>query len=148
MSTMIQESAKGEWLSGTSLLMVFLFLLSGCHAQTDGPERFDLAGKVTYRGEPVPSGSIMFEPDFEKGNSGPGSYAIIQNGTYRTEPDKGVVGGPYLARIQGFDGVAYSNEEGLQQSGHPLFQEQVVYFDAAKEKSTQDLEVVVSDKKK
>jgi len=129
-------------------VLLVLLILVGCRAKTDGPERYELTGTVTYLGKPVSTGTIMFEPDFEKGNSGPGSYAVIQNGSYRTEPDKGIVGGPYLARIQGYDGVSYSDAEGVHEAGRPLFQEQTIYFDAPQENSTQDLVVEIAGQKK
>jgi hypothetical protein len=61
---------------------------------------------VTYDGKPLPAGVIYFDPDVTKHNDGPQGYALIKDGVYSTAGTggRGVVGGPYLARIEGFDG--------------------------------------------
>lgn len=101
------------------ILLVLLTLPQGCRQGVDGPKRYDCRGTVTFNGEPVPRGSISFEPDVEAGNSGPGSMAQIENGVYRTELGKGIVGGPYRIFIVGFDG---KSPDGLG-DGNPLFPE-------------------------
>lgn len=73
---------------------------SGCGNDSYAP-RYQVSGTVTYAGQPLPSGLVKFEPDVEKGGTGPGSYAPIKNGVYRTE--EGVCAGPMKVSICGFE---------------------------------------------
>jgi len=67
-------------------------------------QRHGVSGTVTFRGEPVPTGTIAFEPDASQGNDGPAGYADIVAGRYRTH--LGAVGGPHIVRITGASGDA------------------------------------------
>ncbi|MEX1039038.1 MAG: hypothetical protein WDZ51_00305 [Pirellulaceae bacterium] len=79
-----------------------LMWAAGCG---EGDDRgYTLTGTVTYQGKPVPGGRIVFEPITAQGNSGPGSVAEIQDGSYRTRRGKGIVGGPHHVTIFGDDG--------------------------------------------
>ncbi len=82
---------------------------------------------------------IFFDPDITKKNDGPQGYAIIQNGAYSTAAPggKGVVGGHYLARIEGFDGKP-GNELPM---GRPLFNDFQKAVDLPKARSTQNFDV-------
>ena len=82
-----------------------LGLLNGC-GRASGPPRYVVSGQVTFRDMPVPVGEIIFRPDAEAGNEGPGSVATIRDGAYTTESGRGLVGGPYVVEIVGFDGVS------------------------------------------
>lgn len=111
-------------------------LLAGCGSATDGPQRYRLSGKVTFNGQPVPAGQIIFEPDTSAGNSGPQGYAEIVDGAYRTD-DKGPVGGPQRIRISGYEGV--SSDE-----NHPattLFSDYQTTADLPKANSELDFDV-------
>jgi hypothetical protein len=79
-------------------------VVGGCGGPA-GPVRYDVKGTVLYDGQPVPAGEVALDPDGSQGNKGPGSIARIKDGRYQTEPGKGVLGGPYVVRIVGFDGV-------------------------------------------
>jgi len=74
---------------------------AGCGPR--GPERFQLAGKVTFAGKPVPSGLIRFEPDATRGNRGPVGYAAIKDGRYTTNTRgcKGALEGPLVVYMTG-----------------------------------------------
>ena len=76
-------------------------LLAGCGRR--GPERFQLAGSVTFAGKPVPSGLIRFEPDASRGNGGPVGYAAIKDGRYTTatQGGKGALKGPLVVYMTG-----------------------------------------------
>jgi hypothetical protein len=65
-----------------------------------------VAGTVTFKGNPVPAGKIYFNPDASKRNSGQAGFADIKNGRYDTAQRgaQGVVGGPTVVHIEGFDG--------------------------------------------
>lgn len=111
--------------------------LLGCGQ--DGPQRFELSGKVTYRGQPVPSGSIVFEPDAAKGNDGPQGMAPIQNGMFDTaRGGRGTVGGPHLVTILGCDGVNVSE---TSPQGKPLFEPFITSVEIPKKRATLDLTV-------
>jgi hypothetical protein len=65
-----------------------------------------LKGKVMFKGQPVPAGYISFTPDASKGNQGSVKVAQIKDGLYDTSlaSDPGVIPGPNIIRIAGFDG--------------------------------------------
>lgn len=111
-------------------------LLSGCGGG-DGPVKYSLEGAVTYQGKPVPRGQIIFAPDASKQNNGPGSIALIRDGRYATFDDRGVVGGPYRVRVEGFDGVP----TGDNADGAPLFPPYELEVDLPKEDGTHDFNV-------
>lgn len=118
------------------------FLLGCGGGSGDGPERYDLSGEVTFKGEPVPTGYIQFYPDSEKGNSGPGTGAEIKKGRYSTPTGKGVVGGPHVVEITGQDGVPITVEgEGEISEGTELFPRYKTTVDLPKESGKQDFEV-------
>ncbi len=76
-----------------------LLLLVGCGGPRKIRPRYSLSGKVTYRGAPVPHGTIFFQPDGAKGNNGPAVSAPIINGAYETLPGRGPTGGASLAFV-------------------------------------------------
>ncbi len=86
-----------------SILVVLALFICGCAEK--GPKRYRIHGTVTYKGEPVPIGTIMYEPDSSKDNSGPAGSAAIKDGKFDSDLDgKGFSGGPQRITIQGFDG--------------------------------------------
>ncbi|MBX3442655.1 MAG: hypothetical protein KF774_09610 [Planctomyces sp.] len=93
------------------LALLGLSPLSGCGSKPDGPPRHELYGAVTAKGQPVQEGRIFFSPDGKKGNSGPGAVAIIKDGMYRTPKGHGVVGGPHIVDILGYDAVDTSSDD-------------------------------------
>jgi hypothetical protein len=62
-------------LLGVALFVPALLLLIGCGPS--GPKTAPVKGTITYKGAPVPQGTIMFQPD-----SGPAATAEINNGAY------------------------------------------------------------------
>jgi len=118
--------------------LVATMFLSGCGTANDGPARFDISGKATFDGQPIPIGKIIFEPDASKGNNGPQGFADIVKGEFDTKKTgKGTVGGPHKIRIQGYDGQPL---EGRPQGKH-LFLEWPTADDLPKETSTKDFDV-------
>jgi hypothetical protein len=83
------------------VLAVIAIATSGCGKT--GPQRFEVTGTVTYDGEPLPRGTIRFEPDASKGNRGPVGIAAIEAGRYSTaeEGARGVLQGPLVVWITG-----------------------------------------------
>ena len=117
-----------------------LLLLVGCKGDS-GPARYDLTGKVTYNGEPVPAGYILMEPDKSKGNDGPGANADIKDGVYKTRPKQGAVGGPHILSVSGFDGKPQGLGPGHNPMGKPLFANVRVTVDLPKDASIYDIVV-------
>ncbi|WP_153557422.1 hypothetical protein [Roseimaritima sediminicola] len=95
---------KQQWIVLPVVAMT-LAVVVGCGGSD--VDRYQASGTVTYQGNPVPQGTIMFEPDTSKGNSGAAGMAMIVEGRYDTasEGGKGISGGPQIVTIQGFDGV-------------------------------------------
>src|SRR5262249_42108166 len=49
-------------------------------------------------------------PDTAQGNDGPGAFAIIRDGTFRTASQLGTIAGPHALRITGFDAPPLRDE--------------------------------------
>ena len=105
----IKIRGDGCFAVGALPMAVALLLLAGCGHKA--ANRYDLSGKVTYRGAPVPVGYILFVPDVTKGNQGVGTEAPIVNGVYKTLPTHGTIGGPHVATIAGFDSTKSEADE-------------------------------------
>jgi len=98
-----------------NVLALGLLLLVGCSKSEF--ERHALSGKVTFKGQPVTSGFIVFEPDATKGNKGPQGYSSIVHGSYETGRDgKGSVLGPVKVRI-----VSLGSDSTGEDTGVPPF---------------------------
>ncbi|QDV67324.1 hypothetical protein Poly24_10170 [Rosistilla carotiformis] len=81
-----------------------IMMMIGCGPS--GIERYPISGTVTYQGQPVKHGTIMFEPDTSKGNSGAAGSATIVDGKFDSATEgTGFTGGPQIVSIQGFSGV-------------------------------------------
>jgi len=75
--------------------------VAGCGRS--GPVRFEVCGSVRFNGQPLPRGTIRFEPDASKGNRGPVGIASIVDGAYTTT-ERGALGsleGPLVVWITG-----------------------------------------------
>jgi hypothetical protein len=81
------------------LLLVLAFAAAaGC---TQDEKLYRVSGTVTHNGKPIPKGLIFFDPQ----GDGPQGFANIKEGKYDTaEQGKGVRGGAYNIRVNGFDG--------------------------------------------
>ncbi len=144
---MISSTERGTGRGGAacrglvfvSALVVSCFLVAGC-GRDDGPQRFEVSGKVTFDDMSVPAGRIQFEPDTSKGNKGPAGYAQIKDGTYSTQQTgKGTVGGPHVVVILGFDGKPRPEIE--LDSGTPIFPEYRATVELPKESTTKNFDV-------
>lgn len=76
------------------LLGACLVALVGC-----GDGAVDVRGTVTYKGKPVESGAIVFEPE---DRNGPTKGAAITNGEYHLSGPNQVTPGVKIVRIQAF----------------------------------------------
>ncbi len=122
-------------------LTVLTLSLAGCGGGNDGPERFAVSGRITFEGQPVPMGFIKFTPDTSQGNSGPGAGAPIENGTYSTPSGKGLVGGPHIVEIAGWDGVPITESGETLPEGTELFPLYHTRFDFPKDDGEHDFAV-------
>lgn len=105
----------------------------GCTRRA-GPTRHTVSGTVTYRGKPVPAGTIAFEPDSRQGNRGPAGYADIVAGRFRTH--LGAISGPHLVRISGASGLAVDEAKDTT-----LFSEYTTTCELPKGPATLDFDV-------
>lgn len=112
-------------------------LMAGCSRPPSGPVRFAVTGKITFAGQPVPRGTIAFEPDTQAGNSGPGGYGTIMDGVFTTHPRMGAVAGPQIVRISGFDGKPTAE----MIDGRPLFPDYTTTADIPEKAATIDFDV-------
>jgi hypothetical protein len=130
---------RGVWILTLVSLGALLLIGPGCGG--DGVDRYDVSGVVTFDGNPVPLGQIMFQPDTGKGNRGPAGVAKIENGHFDTsKSDKGTVGGPHVVIISGFDGKDI-NEAEERPAGSPLFPDYRTTVDLPKEDTTLQFDV-------
>ncbi len=84
---------------------VFAIALTATVAGCGGSDRqlYHVSGTVSFNGQPVPAGSIFFEPDVAAGNDGTQGFSEIKNGRFDTsDSEKGITGGAYQVRIRGF----------------------------------------------
>jgi hypothetical protein len=115
--------------------------MTGCGPKSTA-ERYDLTGAVTFRGQPVPKGYLILQPDKAKGNGGPGSKAGVFDGRYETMAGLGHVGGPHIVSIAGHDGIPFDQGDGVMNPvGKPLFPTFKVEVDLPKESGTYDFVV-------
>jgi hypothetical protein len=138
----MQQFARITFRTGFSLtiLAAIAVLAAGCGPK--GVDRYDLTGAVTFRGQPVPKGYLIFQPDTAKQNRGPGSKAGLFNGRYETMAGQGHVGGPHIVSIVGTDGIEFDQGNGIMNPmGKPLFPEYTVEVDLPKESGSFDFEV-------
>lgn len=119
-------------------------LIAGCSKPPSGPARFAVSGKITFDGQPVPRGTIAFEPDTQAGNSGPGGYGTIMDGVFTTHPRMGAVAGPQIVRIAGFDGKPTAE----MIEGKPLFPEYNTKAEVPEKPATLDFDVPRTSAKK
>lgn len=119
-------------ISTTAVLFaVGLAALTGC---SRGEKLHRVSGTVNYDGKPVPKGLIFFDPKTD----GPQGFANIVAGKYDTAAQgKGIRGGSYAIRVNGYDGKE-ANEAPF---GQALFPEYTGAKDLPAEDSTYDLEI-------
>jgi hypothetical protein len=122
------------------MVVLLGFGLLGCGS---GERRYDLSGTVSYKGNPVPEGYIVFEPDASKGNIGGPGRAKILDGKYDTadEESEGVTGGPHTIRISGFDKKVTGMKGGEVAIPKSLFMDYTVTEDLPKKNATKDFDI-------
>src|SRR5262245_45535519 len=125
---------RAKLISGSVLTACLLAV--GCG--TSGSGTAHLSGKVTFNGQPLPMGRMVFLPDTAKGNSGQGGFAEIKNGTYDTRNNGApAVGGALIVRIDGFDGKTTPGNL----VGQPLFLNHEVRLEVSRADAVRDFDV-------
>ncbi len=118
-----------------SCFVLLALVFAGCGSAETGPKRYQVAGKVSFDGKPIPAGTIYFETQ-----NGPAGSAQITNGEYDTRKGAGVIGGKHQVLIQGFDGTGTSPGE----MGKPIFNAYREDVDLPQEDTTKDFNVPAS----
>lgn len=129
-----RPSNRGRTLA--CAMLAGLVVAAGCGRQA-GPRRYPISGTVTYAGKPLAAGKISFEPDTDRGNTGPGGYGDIVAGRYQTYRSMGAVGGPHRVVIEGYAGD--SPEKWRKRS--PLFPAHVTTVELPLERASVDFDV-------
>src|SRR5687768_9092039 len=83
-------------------------VVSGCGGGSDGQPIYRVSGAVTFDGQPIPQGTIVFSPDLSKRNDGPQGVAPIKDGKYDTQGGQGMgaVGGAMKVSVTGLSADA------------------------------------------
>jgi hypothetical protein len=112
------------WLLG-------LVILSACSQEE---KLYRVSGNVTFAGKPIPKGLIFFDPQAE----GPQGFANIVDGKYDTTlQGKGIRGGKYNIRVNGFDGKQVNDAP----FGNTLFPEYTGTQELPGQDSTFDVDI-------
>ncbi len=99
------------------LILLCGLTLVGCGPRR--PTRYAVSGTVTFAGQPVPNGSVMFQPDLKTNPKGLQGMARIKDGHYLTgEVAGGVPKGGYQVIVYGYDGL---NKSETQPEGKEIF---------------------------
>jgi hypothetical protein len=116
---------------GIRLVALACALLAGGCSGNEGPKTYRVSGTVTFDGQPIPMGTIVFTPDFSKQNDGTQGVAAIKDGKYDTQVTGGMgtVGGPMKVSLTGLT----AEERPLCQYDFDL--------DLPREDTTKDIEV-------
>ena len=72
----------------------------GCGRLSDEPERVTVSGTVTYQGQAVEDGRILFIP--LEGTVGPSSGGPVRNGTYSIDHKGGVPVGTHRVKLEAY----------------------------------------------
>lgn len=87
------------------------------------PNSVHVKGTVTFQGQPLVLGLIVFEPDPSKGGSGQQGFANIKDGQFDTKHEgRAAAIGPTVIRITGGDGIGI---DGFTPFGNLLFEEYI-----------------------
>lgn len=87
-------------------IVPLLLLVLGCHSSDS--QRVEVHGRVTYQGNPVQHGSIVFHPS--RDGKGPAAGVAITNGKYSLSADRGPTTGPHDVELKFLD-LSQSKQE-------------------------------------
>lgn len=85
--------------------LLLALCLSGTLPGCGGDKTLQVSGTVRFEGQPVPAGLVWIDPDVEQDFAAGQGFARIKDGHFNTAQEgRNVVEGPYLIRIQAYDG--------------------------------------------
>jgi len=93
-----------SWRVFSSLLLAVC--LAGCSGDSEGETGFKVSGKVTFDGEPVPAGMVVFFKEETQARVA----CVLTDGYYETQDGKGHLGGKYEVQITAKDGVPVASD--------------------------------------
>lgn len=130
----LAQRAGGTCRPWSLAVILVLGVCCGCSREA-GPVRYRVSGRITFAGQPVPYGEVLFTPDASKGNAGPQGIAIIENGRYDTAGSRapGVAGGPTVVRVTA-----------LREPSGKLLCEYIFGLDLPRADSVQDIDIPAS----
>ncbi len=125
-----------------ALLVAYNFWGGG--GTPDLPNTVHLQGIVTFGGQPLKMGLIVFEPDSSKGGTGSQGYAKIADGKFDTRADGGrsISLGASIIRVTGGDGVGV---DAFTPFGSMLFEEFSTTTSITKDMAPLSIDVPVSN---
>jgi hypothetical protein len=112
------ENPRSALIPAVITLGILLVTATGCGSR--GPARYDISGTITFRGKPVPAGSIMFIPTGAAAGEQPVGFCTFREGEFESKVGRSPGTGSYRAVITGCDGVAYETRLGDIIEEHPL----------------------------
>lgn len=120
-----------------SMAIVVPLLFSGCGGS--GLSRYDISGKVTYQGKPLPRGSISFDP--LETNAEGGGFTEVVDGVYDTRLNgRGHLGGKHKVIITG-SSTELVNPNDIDSGTKSLFEPFEFEADLPTSSSSQDFTV-------
>ncbi|WP_207396686.1 hypothetical protein [Bremerella alba] len=116
---------------------LLLIAAAGCGAAQS--DTYRVSGQVNFDGQPVPAGTILFQPDKSQGASGQAGLAIIRDGQFDTaaEGGRGTSGGAQRVRIIGLDGKPVE----MGPNGVPLFSDHTEKVSLPQADSTHNFDI-------
>jgi len=124
-------------------VIVLLLTVTGCAEK--GPKMYPISGAVSFDGQPVVDGIIIFTPDSNKGNAGRQSSVVIKNGKYQSTPKNGVMAGFYFATLDGFAEPHPGTETDSRKA---MFRDHTIEFEMPPKAHVQDFIITKGDLKK
>ncbi|WP_165070177.1 hypothetical protein [Paludisphaera rhizosphaerae] len=99
------------------LVLTLAFLIPvGC-SEGDGLPRQEITGSVLFDGKPLATGSIQFQPGGGPGEGSVGAGAVIQDGKYQIDREKGLTPGSYRVVILSHDSSIQPVQEDVPGGG-------------------------------
>ena len=102
-------------ISRAPVVLVLGVVVAGCGFETDSLPREAVSGTVTFKGQPLDVGSIMFRPI----GGSVSTDGLIENGSYAISRDKGLVPGTYKVLVSARKGSEPKRAEGVAPGSEP-----------------------------
>jgi hypothetical protein len=88
-----------RWIGVAVVAFALVSSVIGCGKAS---ERLPLQGKITWQGQPLTKGSILFMP--ARGHRGPKIGAQVVEGDYQIDADRGATAGAYRVEVRSDSG--------------------------------------------